>query len=133
GIDRRMDAEHPPVEFDRRGIRLDAAGEHIHQRALAGAIAADEPVHPTPAQLEVDTIEHERRSVMLARARDLQCGARPAHRFRSCRARITAVTSTTPSMMRMTAACWFIIVSPRSSSAMNTTPYTLARGPKRPR
>ena len=45
GLRRRGDAAGRAVDEDRAPVRPDHAGEHLHERALAGAVRAEEGVH----------------------------------------------------------------------------------------
>ena len=47
------------IERDRAGVGLQHAGDEIDQRALAGAVLADEAVDLARQDLEVDVAQHD--------------------------------------------------------------------------
>ena len=63
-------------ECDRAGVRTVHAREHLHERALAGAVFADERVDFTRADLEVDVVERDGRPEALRHRRHPEEGVR---------------------------------------------------------
>ena len=61
------------LDRHRSGIGGDRSGEHVHQRALAGAVLADERVHLSrPDADEIDAVEGHRGPEALANAGERQ-------------------------------------------------------------
>jgi hypothetical protein len=57
---RRVEAHRPAVEPDRAGVAAVGAGHHLDERALAGAVLADERVRLAGGEREVDGVERRR-------------------------------------------------------------------------
>jgi hypothetical protein len=102
-VPRRPDVDLPAVDADLAGVGPVQPVEHVHQRRLAGAVAADEAVDLAGGQLEVGVDEGPHRPERLAdpghRQRRLgRCRTRP--RAGCCRtAHSTGVTSRSTSMV----------------------------------
>ena len=60
------------VDADRPVVGRVDAGEHLHQRRLAGAVLADDRVDLAGAQVEVDAVQHLDADEALADARHLE-------------------------------------------------------------
>ena len=67
----RLAAQH-----DLALVRRVDAGEDLHQRALAGAVLADQPVDLARQQLEIDAVERGRAAEALGDAAERQDGLR---------------------------------------------------------
>jgi hypothetical protein len=74
-VARRAHHDRRPVDLDRARVGLLQAVEDLHQRALAGAVLADQRVDLAPGDLEVDVVvgEHQREALD-----DVACGPRTA-------------------------------------------------------
>ena len=57
-LDRVAEADLLAGELDGAGVGLVDAGEHLHERRLAGAVLADQAVHLARQQVEVGLAEH---------------------------------------------------------------------------
>ena len=68
---RRGDAARLAVDEDRAAVRPDHAGEHLHERALAGAVRSEEGVHLARLDDERCRPQRDDRAVAL---RHLACG-----------------------------------------------------------
>ena len=80
-LGRRADPELLPVDGDRAAVRTDHAGQQLHERALAGAVRAEERVHLSRLDDERARGQRDDRAVAL---REL-VGGEQAHRERSGR------------------------------------------------
>ena len=79
GIARR---ERLTIELHLSGIRRVHAGENSHERALAGAVFADERVHFACGNLEFHTGERNRSAEALANSGEAQAGNHERSRWR---------------------------------------------------
>ena len=68
--------ERPAVEREAAGVQPVRAAEHLHQRAFAGTILADERVHLAGADFEAHAVECHGRAEALGHHLDLQAGKR---------------------------------------------------------
>ena len=74
GVLDRVEADALAVDEHVALVLLVEAAEDLDERALAGAVVADEPEHLAPAQDEVDAAEHDERAEALRHAADLEHG-----------------------------------------------------------
>jgi hypothetical protein len=60
GLHRGNDLHGRPIDEDRADVFRIESGENAHQRRLAGAVLADQPVHLAREDLEVNVVDRER-------------------------------------------------------------------------
>ena len=60
------------VDLHRAAVGRQGAGDHVEQRALAGAVLADQRVHLAGREVHVDAVERHRRAEALAKSREDQ-------------------------------------------------------------
>src|SRR5205814_7898561 len=65
GVGRAADRDRAAVIDDLAGIRPGQAVDDVHQRALAGAVLAQQRVHLSPPDVEVDAVVGPERTVRL--------------------------------------------------------------------
>ena len=75
-----------PVDRDAAGVRLVNAGEDLDQRALAGAVLADQGLDLSAAQAERDVVQRHDSRKLLANAGRLEDHARRRHGAHFCSA-----------------------------------------------
>ena len=142
GVQRIAWLERLAVECELAGVRSVRAAEHLHQRAFAGTVFADERVDLPGVDLETHAVERDGRAKVLGHPIDLQAGKRgvvgwilwhpggdqlPVPRYfsrgglsSSCTsgsAMFSLVTSTTPVSMRFSTVlpprCSVNVITPR--------------------
>ncbi len=84
GVLRTMDAHLLTAHEDPPGVGRIGTGEHLDQRALAGAVLTEQHMHLATAQVEVDTVERDHAGKGLAYALDAQQLVRVAHGVLLC-------------------------------------------------
>ena len=74
-------------ERDRAAVGLDESDQDLHQRRLAGAVLAEDPVDPTGVQLQVDVVAGDDAAVVLGDGCEVDSrgGRRGTHPLQRCR------------------------------------------------
>ena len=74
GVEGRRRTVRTASDGDRARVGCQRAGEHVHQRALARAVLADERVHFTALEREGHPVERDGRAEPLGDAVDVEEG-----------------------------------------------------------